>query len=259
MDRYCRFRQDVAENDPITVNGDLRTLRRALKLAAKWGKVKRDVCVAIEEIPEGPGRVRVLSPKEEQQYLAKASANLRDAAVVSVDSGVRPEELFALLWDDVDLTSRTETPNGVVHVREGKTDAAKRSVPLTPRAQDVLLRRKKLADLRPNKSVFPSSGKSGHLISLQHPHEQAIRLAKLKPFEYYVLRHTFGSRAAMAGMDKFSLCQLMGHSSPTVTERYYIHVTAPHVARGFEKFVAYSERGTAEGIADAFGGSEAVQ
>ena len=56
----------------------------------------------------------------------------------------------------------------------------------------------------------------------------------------------------MAGVDKFALCKLMGQSSPTVTEKYYIHVPTEHVAAGFEKFVAYSERGTAEGIATAF-------
>ena len=64
----------------------------------------------------------------------------------------------------------------------------------------------------------------------------------------------------MAGMDKFALCNLMGHSSPSVTEKYYIHVTTEHIAAGFEKFVAYSERGTAEGIAAAFPqASDAVQ
>jgi len=56
----------------------------------------------------------------------------------------------------------------------------------------------------------------------------------------------------MAGVDKFALCKLMGHSSPSVTEKYYVHITTEHVAAGFEKFVAYSERGTAEGIAAAF-------
>ena len=37
----------------------------------------------------------------------------------------------------------------------------------------------------------------------------------------------------MAGVDKFALCKLMGQSSPTVTEKYYIHVTTEHVAAGF--------------------------
>ncbi len=40
-------------------------------------------------------------------------------------------------------------------------------------------------------------------------------------------------------MDKFSLARLMGHSSPRVAERYYIHVTEPHVMTGFERFSQY--------------------
>jgi integrase len=263
VDRYSRYRLEVAKNSPITVNGDLRALRRALKLAMQWGRLKADEAVAVNELPEGPSTRRALSPKEEQLYLRHASPNLRDGAIVAVDSGLRPEELLPLLWTNVDLLSRAETPNGVIHVRgEGKSDAAIRSVPLTPRAQEVLQRRKKAAEagLKQSPYVFPGNGDTGHIVSLQHPHEEAIKKAKLKPFEFYCHRHTFGTRAAMAGMDKFALCKLMGHSSPSVTERYYIHVTTEHVAAGFEKFVVYSERGTAEGIAAAFPQtSDAVQ
>jgi integrase len=242
-----------AKNDPITTNGDLRTLRRLLKVAVKWGKLKADDAVTINELPEGSSTRRALSPTEEQLYLRHASVNLRDAAIITCDSGLRPEELLPLLWTNVDLVSRAETPNGVLHVRgEGKSEAAIRSIPLTPRAAEVLQRRKKAAELRPNKFVFPGGGKTGHLISVQHPHEAAIKKAKVKPFEFYCWRHTFGTRAAMAGMDKFSLARLMGHSSPSVAERYYIHTVPEHVAAGFEKFVQYSERATAEGIAAAF-------
>ena len=255
VDRYCRYRLEVAKNDPITINGDLRTLRRALKLAVKWGKLKADEAVAINEIPEGPSTRRALTPKEEQTYLANASANLRDAAIITCDSGLRPEELLPLPWGDVDLVSRAETPNGVIHVRGvGKSAGAIRSVPLTPRAQDVLQRRWKAveAGIRKSPFVFAGSGKAGHLVSLQHPHEQAVEKARLKPFEFYCWRHTFGSRCAMAGVDKFALCRLMGHSTASTTEKYYIHITTEHVAAGFEKFVQYSERAAAEGIAAAF-------
>jgi len=263
VDRYCRYRLDIAHNDPITVNGDLRTLRRLLKLAVKWGRLKADEAVAINELPEGPSTRRAISPKEEQLYLRHASANLYDATIIATDSGLRPEELLPLQWPSVDLLSRAETPHGVIHVRgEGKSDAAIRSVPLTPRAQDVLQRRWKAAEAGMQQSlyVFPGNGDTGHIVSFQHPHEQAIKKAKLNPFEFYCWRHTFGTRAAMAGVDKFALCKLMGHSSPSVTEKYYIHVTTEHVAAGFEKFVAYSVRGTAEGIAAAFPqASDAVQ
>jgi integrase len=43
-------------------------------------------------------------------------------------------------------------------------------------------------------------------------------------------------------MDKFSLARLMGHSSSRVAERYYIHVTEPHVAEGFERFLKYQAK-----------------
>ena len=98
------------------------------------------------------------------------------------------------------------------------------------------------------------------MISLQHPHEDAIEEAKLQPFEFYCFRHTFGTRAAQSGMDRFSLARLMGHSSPAVAARYYVHVTETHVAAGFGKFVEYHTRNVAEGIAAAFPeASEAVQ
>jgi hypothetical protein len=43
-------------------------------------------------------------------------------------------------------------------------------------------------------------------------------------------------------MDKFTVARLMGHSSPRVAERYYIHVTERHITTGFERFVTYLER-----------------
>jgi integrase len=251
--RYARHRGEVAKNSVVTINGDLRTLRRMLKIAVDWGRL--DHAAAIHELPQPRGRDRVLSFKEEALYLAHASNNLRDATILAVDTGLRPNsELFPLLWANVDLTTRTESPNGVIHVRQGKTESAKRSVPLTPRSAAILQRRKRDAEAKTNKSgfVFPGVGNSGHVISFQHPHEDALEDAKLEPFEFYCWRHTFGTRAAQSGMDRFSLARLMGHSSPAVPAKYYIHVTETHVAAGFGKFVDYQTRNVAEGITEAF-------
>jgi integrase len=261
VSRYARHRQEVPENSVVTVNGDLRTLRRVLHLAVEWGKLVRTP--AIHELPQAKGRDRVVSFEEEAKYLAKASGNLRDSAILAVDTGMRPNsELFLLRWADVDLAERTECPHGVIHVRQGKTDSAQRSLPLTPRAADILKRRKKAGETKPNQSpfVFQGDGISGHVVSMQHPHEKAIADAGLASFEFYCWRHTFGTRAAQSGMDRFTLARLMGHSSPSVAARYYIHVTETHVAAGFGKFVEYQTRNVAEGLAAAFPqASEAVQ
>jgi hypothetical protein len=159
VSRYARHRQEVAENSVITVNGDLRTLRRVLHIAVEWGRLQH--IPTIHELPQPKGRDRVVSFEEEAQYLAKASDNLRDTAILAVDTGLRPNsELFPLRWIDVDLTARAECPHGVMHVRQGKTDSAQRSLPLTPRAADVLQRRKRAAEVQANPSafVFPGDG-----------------------------------------------------------------------------------------------------
>ena len=251
VSRYARHRQEVPKNSVITVNGDLRTLRRVLHLAVEWGRLDR--APAIHELPQAQGRDRVLSFAEEAKYLAKASENLRDATILAVDTGMRPNsELFPLKWADVDLTERPESPHGVIHVRQGKTDSAQRSLPLTPRAAEVLQRRKRAGEAKPSPFVFAGAGISGHITSVQHPHKAAIEDAKLESFEFYCWRHTFGTRAAQSGMDRFTLARLMGHSSPSVAARYYVHVTETHVAAGFGKFVEYQTRNVAEGLAAAF-------
>lgn len=174
-----------------------------LHLAVEWGKLDR--APAIHELPQPQGRERVLSFTEEALYLAKASENLRDAAILAVDTGMRPNsELFPLQWADVDLKA------GVIHVRQGKTASAQRSLPLTPRAAEVLQRRKRVAEVKPSAFVFPGAGISGHIKSVQHPHKAAIEAAGLASFEFYCWRHTFGTRAAQSGMDRFTLARLDG-------------------------------------------------
>jgi integrase len=253
VSRYARHRLEVAKNSVVTVNGDIRTLRRIVNVAMEWGRIGH--APFIHELPQPKGRERVLSFEEEPLYLAMASSNLRDATIVAVDTGLRPNsELFPLKWDNVDLTASPESPYGVIHIHRGKSDSAQRSVPLTPRAAEVLQRRKKDAETKAKQSpfVFPGTGASGHVTSVQHPHKAAIEAAGLEKFEFYCWRHTFGTRAAQSGMDRFTLARLMGHSSPSVAARYYIHVTEAHVAAGFGKFVEYQTRNVAEGLAAAF-------
>jgi integrase len=43
-------------------------------------------------------------------------------------------------------------------------------------------------------------------------------------------------------MDRHTLAKLMGHSSPRITEKYYIHVTEPHISAGFERFMVYQAK-----------------
>jgi integrase len=256
ISKYSQWRQAASATESVvTINGELRTLRRMVRLAHEWGFIQN--APAVHELPGAKGRERVISFAEELQYMATASQTVKDAAMLAADTGMRPNsELFPLEWANVHLKSTQDAPQGFVHVRQGKTDSAVRNIPLTPRTRAMLLGRRELmvgpkdakrrcGDLR---YVFPGEGNSGHLVTVQHAHEKAAKDAGLEPFEFYCWRHTFGTRCAESGMDKFSLARLMGHSSPRVAERYYIHVSEPHVMTGFERFVSYQNNGMANAV-----------
>ena len=273
--KYTRFRQSLPSGNSVSaLNGELRTLRRAFRLAEEWALIPK--APVIHELPGKVSRERVVSFDEERRYLAEASPAVRDIAILAADTGLRPNsELFLVQWANVHLEACAEGPHGFIHVPSGKTDAARRNVPLTPRACAVLKMRK------PAKGgsayVFPGPGKTGHITTVQHAHERTIeranekareqgaelrkqaeheypgapdrkaiekRLSELEksviePFEFYCWRHTCGTRWAEAGLDRYTVARLMGHSSPRVAERYYIHVTERHITTGFERFVSY--------------------
>lgn len=258
VDKYVNWRKGLdSGNSLASLNGELRTLRRLFRLAEEWAVVER--APAIHELPGAAGRDRVISFHEEAHYLTEAAPTLRDLTTLAVDTGLRPNsELFILEWANTCLHPSANGPYGYIRVVSGKTASAVRNVPLTPRTQAIL-------EMRCTKSgscryVFPGRGKSGHITTVQHAHERAIRRwnekarmqglqkAEIEPFEFYCWRHTFGTRCAESGMDKFSLARLMGHSSPSVAERYYIHVTEPHVAAGFERFLEYQARQIVESV-----------
>jgi integrase len=238
--KYSQFRKgNEIANSIVTINGEIRTIRRLFNVARELHLIT--ALPVIHALPGEVGRDRVISYLEEAIYLAKATETLDDAATIAVDTGMRPNsELFSLEWKNVHLDAE------FIHVEAGKTKNAARNIPMTSRVRDVLLRREKTALSR---FVFPSEeSKCGHLVTVQHAHERTIKRAKLQAFPFYSWRHTFATRCAESGMDKFSLARLMGHSSPAVAERYYIRVTETHVTEGFDKFVAYQTAKQLEAI-----------
>jgi integrase len=189
----------------------------------------------------------VLSFDEESRYLAAARGRLRALAVIAMDTGLRPDsELFRLTWDDVELAPSPLARHGQIRIRAGKTSNAVRTLPLTPRAR-LAFAEQKTASRTHERWVFPGAGNSGHVVSVQQLHRRAVREAGLEDFPFYCWRHTFGTRCAESGMDRFTLAKLMGHSSPRITERYYVHVTEPHVSFGFDRFLDYQSAHLAAG------------
>jgi site-specific recombinase XerD len=71
-------------------------------------------------------------------------------------------------------------------------------------------------------------------------HHALVVAQLVKPaFRLYDLRHTFGSRSAMAGVDLATLKELMGHSNISTTMRY-VHPTPEHKKEAVSKLEKFN-------------------
>jgi integrase len=166
------------------------------------------------------------------RYLAAAEPLLKDVATLIVETGMCPEEVFTIRKENVHLDK------DYLFVPFGKTKFRRRNVPLTESSRELLKRRKAAA-----KGAYlfahrddPDKPRN----TVRKAHLDALRKARIKsPFRLYDLRHTFGSRMAMAGVELATLRELMGHSNITTTMRY-VHPTPEHKRAAVDKLEQYN-------------------
>ena len=231
---------------PASINRELATLRRLLRLAQEWRVIDR--VPRIHLLPGERVREFVLSHKLEQPHLEAAPQPLRDVALLILDTGLRPGEALVLEWRDVHLQPVNGAKFGYLHVRgeeagAGKSKNAVRNLSLTPRVKAMLKMRPAIP---PSAWVFPSrTGKPYVVTSLDHTHAKVRDTLRLpEDFVIHSLRHTFGTRMGEARADAFEIKRLMGHSSVTVSQRY-VHPSPEAIERAFERLESLNETAVA--------------
>lgn len=226
-----------------SVNSRLRVLRRIFHLAVEWGELES--APKIKLVTGEHHRERVLTTVEESKYLAAAPSLLAEVATCLIDSGMRPEECFRQRWENVGwVTSR----HGTILITHGKTKAARRVLPLTQRVREILDRRWVAANKPEEGWIWPNNRlKSGHIepSSVREQHARAIKVAKLRPFVLYTLRHTFLTRLGESGCDVWTLARIAGHSSIAMSSRY-VHPSADKVLDAMALLGGHKSGHTAE-------------
>jgi integrase len=173
---------------PSSVNSSLRVLRRALRLAAEWGIIP--AAPKIKLLRGEHHRERVVLLEEETRYMAAAGELMADIATVLIDTGMRPEENSRLRWESI---SWTNGHCGTLQVTHGKTAAARRMLPMSPRVRALMERRWQAAKMPSEGWVWAAATASGHIepSTVKKQHQRALRLSTVRPFVLYALRHTF--------------------------------------------------------------------
>jgi integrase len=212
---------------PATVNRELACLKAVFNHAIKGDANLRNPVSRVKFLAEQNDQNRVVTYVEQETYLQKATPNLKDVAILVVETGMRPEEVFNLKRDDVNLSE------GFLTVHRGKTPAARRRIALTKAAAAMLKGR--LGASVGSPYVYPHSDDPARPLPNVHgAHHRALRKSKVAPFRLYDLRHTWATRAAECGIDPVTLAAMLGHSRIQMVLRY-AHPTQIHQTSAMER------------------------
>jgi integrase len=213
-----------------------------LRIAVEWGSL--DKMPKLKLLPGEKHRERVITPEEEVRYLAAASPLLSDMATVLLDTGLRPEECYRLVWDSITWANGR---HGTLLVTHGKTKAARRLLPMTPRVRHILETRWQAAGRPADGWVWPALTQSRHLepSSLKKQHAKALKVSRVKPFVLYSLRHTFLTRLGASGCDTWTLARIAGHSSIAISARY-VHPSEDAVLTAMSRLGGHNSGHTLE-------------
>src|ERR1022692_281736 len=229
-----RSRQTSRKGKPLSaasVNRELATLRRLLRLAQEWKVIDR--VPRIRLLSGEQGREFVLSYEHERLYLGAAPLLLHDMGVLMLDTGLRVGEALSLEWPEVHLTPATGAALGYLKIRARHSKNSKtRNVPLTERVVRVL---ETLAPAKAGHVFHRGDGQPIYQTWLNQQHSALRTLLKL-PVEFvpHSFRHTYGTRLGEAGADAFTIMRLMGHSSVTVSQKY-VHPSPETMERAVQR------------------------
>jgi integrase len=224
-----------------TVNRYHSAVSSVLRYAARQGFIGSNP-LADGGVPwskEQKVHVRFLSGGEEARLLKVIRADCPDKEaelMLAMLTGMRRSEQYAVKWEDWSPEA------GILHVI-GKTGAREVQVNQAARECLELMRRR-----APAGQLYITQEANECAADRRTWFEKAVRKAELRPaFHWRDLRHTFASRAALAGVPLLTIQQLCGHLSFETTLKY-AHLSPDHRKQAVERVGMYaggseSERG----------------
>ncbi len=216
-----------------TVNRYHSAVSSVLRYAARQGFIGSNPLAAggVPWSKEKKVHVRFLSAGEEARLLKVIRADCPDKEpefMLATLTGMRRGEQFTAKWED------WSSEAGILHV-VGKTGA--REVQVNQAARECLELMRKRA---PAGQVYITPEANEGAVDRRTWFERAARKAELRPvFHWRDLRHTFASRAALAGVPLLTIQQLCGHLSFETTLKY-AHLSPDHRKQAVERVGMYA-------------------
>ncbi len=149
------LKKDLAHLSAQSINHTITLLGQIFRQARTWGIYEGSIPTENVKVPQGDGRrMRFLTQAEAQtllEALAARSPNLWHMALVSLYTGLRAGEVFALRWEHVNFTA------GTITVMDGKGEQ-NRVVHMPDQVKNAMLALRAENKGRPGMLVFPKFG-----------------------------------------------------------------------------------------------------
>ena len=208
------------ETTNSTANRYVGFLSAIFNRARVWGDFHGgNPCSMVQKGRESSHRLRYLTSEEMERLLAAAHSRLYPVLMCALLTGMRRGEILNLTWENVSLDQDT------LYILKSKSGKP-RELPIPSKLRGVLL------GLGPkaNGPVFDLP-----VIMLRRYFAQALKDAGIFGFRFHDLRHSFASHFLMRTNDLPALQNLLGHSSPVMTQRY-AHLSKGHLASNIAAF-----------------------
>jgi len=209
-----------------SINKRLGVLRSIMRYALSKRLLSNDQLInpdlrvknmGIPDLPRGQTKRKPAFTDREQEQLLQMMIKCGDQDAYDLwawafDTGMRHDgELDNFTIDNVDFSRKTIT------FWRPKTKCWSVEMVLTPRMTEILVRRRKEAQLRNDRKVFPST--SG---SRRSNWDKYIRMCNFnKNFTPYTTRHTYITRLAEEDVNMKVVMELAGHTCIETTMTYY--------------------------------------
>lgn len=209
----------------VRVNNIMGPLRYIMNVCRRRKLIAENPMIGIDPLKEKQPDIDPLTTEELALALSCLHSHYKPLFTCLAWTGARPNELFALRWDDVNFArSEIYIRKGRVRGKEGlpKTNSSKREVPMFSPVREVLLTLKRNSPAHVDGYVFLT--KKGQPIDKHMDREwrMALRKAGVRHRPSYQLRHTFASLCLQeAGIKPGEVAAYLGHSNLQTTYKHY--------------------------------------
>jgi integrase len=206
---------------PASCDHYLKLLRHSRNLAVDWGLLDRNPAAGVKQYNEDNKIERYLNKDELRRLLKVLHTNKNrtvcQIALFLLATGARLNEALSARWEYVDREHRVWR----IPAADSKSRHM-RSVPLNDSAIAVLDQ----LDTAGNCEHLFINRKTGKAYTTIYKTWESLRAeAGLDRLRLHDLRHSAASYMAQAGVSLYVIQQVLGHSNPSVTQRY-AHLSA---------------------------------